>query len=288
MPSPSVLITGSSTGIGRAAVTEFLEAGWQVFASLRRSQERRSEFDHELDRFGSALRLLELDVCSAVEREAVASEILEWGPLHCLVNNAGYGLFGALEDLDEDQLREVMETNFFAPALFTRRLLPALRKAQGCVLNVSSVMGRAGAPLNSGYCSSKFALEGLSECLYYELKPHGVRVGIIEPGGHRTQFAQSVRWAGGDSPAYRAATAAYKSMLRRLSTRVGGSPPDGVAKRIVELASAKRVPLRRRIGADAGAMALLEVLPPRARHKTYELLWGQALRPPKQRAKEEA
>jgi NAD(P)-dependent dehydrogenase (short-subunit alcohol dehydrogenase family) len=193
------LVTGSSTGIGRLAVSELLRRGWSVLATMRRADERRDLFAEELAANPGTLEVMSLDVADAGERAAVAAHVMETGVLDCLINNAGYGLFGALEDLSEEQLRRQFEVNFFGAALLTRDLLPALRRCGGSVLLVSSVLGRTGFPLTSGYCASKYALEGLGEALYYELQPLGVRVGIVEPGGRRTRFGDNVEWAAGST-----------------------------------------------------------------------------------------
>jgi NAD(P)-dependent dehydrogenase (short-subunit alcohol dehydrogenase family) len=256
------LVTGASSGIGRLTVSEFLRRGWAVIATMRRAEERRALFAEELAAHAGALELMSLDVADAGERAEVVARVLETGALDCLVNNAGYGLFGALEDVSEEQLRRQFEVNFFAAAFLTRELLPALRRARGSVLLVSSVLGRAGFPLTGGYCASKFALEGLGEALYHELRPSGVRVGIVEPGGRKTGFAANVEWAVGESETYREATAAYRALLDRVRGRRGERSGQAVAAALVRLAEARTVPLRTRIGGDAAAMRVAAALLP--------------------------
>ena len=116
---------------------------------------------------------------------------------------------------------------------------------------VASVLGRAGFPLTGGYCASKFALEGLGEALYYELRPLGVRVGIVEPGGRRTNFGDNVEWAEGASDTYREVTAAYRGLLDKVRGRRGKRSAESVVDALVRLAEARRVPLRTRVGGDA-------------------------------------
>jgi NAD(P)-dependent dehydrogenase (short-subunit alcohol dehydrogenase family) len=272
-----VLVTGASSGIGRQAVSEFLRRGWSVLATMRRAAERRRElYADEMLAHPGALEVTSLDVADAGERAALVARVMETGVLDCLVNNAGYGLFGALEDLSEEQLRRQLEVNFVGAALLTRDLLPALRRCGGSVLMVSSVLGRAGFPLTSGYCASKFALEGLGESLYYELRPLGVRVGIVEPGGRKTSFGANVEWADGASEPYRQTTAAYRALLDRVRGRRGKRSGEAVAAAIVRLAEATRVPLRTRIGGDAAAMSAAELLPERTRTRLFGAMFRRA------------
>ena len=272
-----VLVTGSSSGIGRLAVSELLRRGWSVLATMRRADERRDLFAGELAANPGTLEVMSLDVADPAERAAVVAHVMETGVLDCLINNAGYGLFGALEDLSEEQLRRQFEVNFFGAALFTRDLLPALRRCGGSVLLVSSVLGRAGFPLTSGYCASKYALEGLGEALYYELQPLGVRVGIVEPGGRRTRFGDNVEWAAGSAEPYREVTSSYRRLLDRVRGRGGKRSAESVVTALVRLAEAKTVPLRTRVGGDAAAMSLAEsLLPERARTRLFGAMFRRA------------
>lgn len=272
-----VLVTGSSSGIGRLAVSEFLRRGWSVLATLRRAEERDELFAEERAAHPGALEVMSLDVADPGQRAAVVRHVMETGVLDCLVNNAGYGLFGALEDLSEEQLRRQLEVNFFGAALLTRDLLPALRRCGGSVLLVSSVLGRAGFPLTSGYCASKFALEGLGEALYYELRPLGVRVGIVEPGGRRTRFGDNVEWAEGASETYREATASYRALLDRVRGRRGKRSAEAVVAALARLAEARSVPLRTRVGGDAAAMSVAgAILPERTRTRLFGAMFRRA------------
>jgi len=175
--------------------------------------------------------------------------------LDCLVNNAGYGLFGAFEDLAEHQIRRQLEVNFFGAALLTRELLPALRRRRGRVINISSVVGFCALPLSSAYCSSKFALEGLSESLFHELRPCGVQVALVEPGRFRTRFGDNVRWGERSldaASAYARQTANYRRLKERYSSGEG-VPAGPVVRAVLRLAHARRMPLRTRVGRDAAA-----------------------------------
>ena len=262
MADKRALITGTSTGIGRAAVTAFLERGWHVLAGLRDAEGRSSLFAADAERFGDRLELLELDMTSVRDRDHARARVEAGGGLDCLINNAGYGLFGALENLSEAQIRAQFEVNTFGAILLTQAMLPALRRRRGSLLNVSSVFGEVGFPLAGAYCGSKYALEGFTEALRLELAPHGVRVGLLEPGNHRTSFGENLAWGERDEPAYAAQNRAYQQFRRRLSRRPSSGGPAPVVRALCRLAEAEKVPLRTRIGRDVRSVALLRALLP--------------------------
>jgi NAD(P)-dependent dehydrogenase (short-subunit alcohol dehydrogenase family) len=258
-----VLITGTSSGFGRDLCTAFLESGWSVYATLRGAQARRELFAADEARYGKALTVLSLDVTDAGQREKAARAVEVDGGLDCLVNNAGFGLIGPFEELSEEQWRGQMEVNFFGAVFLTRRLLPSLRESKGKVINVSSVLGLTAFPLNAAYCASKFAVEGMSEALYYELKPHGVQVALVEPGAVRTKMAQNlVHPTVPDASVYRGQMDAYERMLAKMLKRPG-TPTTAVVNAVVRLAESRRMPLRTIVGKDAHAMGALQKLLPR-------------------------
>src|SRR5688572_23972764 len=167
MSKKVVLITGSSSGFGRLLVKAFLARDWTVVGTLRNAQRSEEIFHEELKAYAGRFFAPPLDVTREEER-AAACDFIERrfeGRLDCLVNNAGFGLFGPLEESSEAQIREQMEVNFFGTVLLTRSLLPSLRKSGGRIINISSAMGYMGMPLSSMYSASKFALEGFSESL---------------------------------------------------------------------------------------------------------------------------
>jgi NAD(P)-dependent dehydrogenase (short-subunit alcohol dehydrogenase family) len=266
MNNKTVLITGTSSGFGRLLVPEFLREGWTVIATLRNAEQRAELFKNEMSSASDRLFLFSLDVSDEKDREAAAEFIAEHfeGRLDCLVNNAGYGLFGAVEDLSETQIREQLEVNFFGLVLLTQKLLPQIRQAQGRIINLSSVLGYTGMPLAAMYCASKFAVEGFSEGLYYELKPHGVQVALVEPGAFRTSFADKQAWGehsfDKDSP-YQKQTKAY-SHYREERAAGEGTSPTPVIKAVMRLAETARMPMRVRCGKDAkGVYAVKRLLP---------------------------
>ena len=181
----TVLITGASSGFGLASATLFLARGWNVIATMR--SPRPALFDA-----GDRLLVTSLDVTDppSISR-AVAEGIARFGQIDVLVNNAGVGLFGALEATPDDVIRQVFETNTFGVMATTRAVVPHLReRGSGTIVNVTSSVTIAPMPLVAAYAASKSAIEGFSESLAHELLPFGVRVKIVEPGlAPSTSFA---------------------------------------------------------------------------------------------------
>jgi NAD(P)-dependent dehydrogenase (short-subunit alcohol dehydrogenase family) len=175
----TVLITGTSTGLGRAAVRHFARQGWNVIATMR-----RPEVDTELSGLGDVF-VTRLDVQDRASiAAAIEAGISRFGRIDALVNNAGFGLFGVLESTPREKIQEQFEVNVFGVMDVIRGLLPHFRERKsGLILNVSSGAGVFTLPMLSLYCASKFALEGFSEALSYELSSQNIVVKIIEPGG---------------------------------------------------------------------------------------------------------
>jgi NAD(P)-dependent dehydrogenase (short-subunit alcohol dehydrogenase family) len=249
----TALVTGCSSGFGKQTVLRFLaDPGWQVIATTRHKEDIGLPAD-------SRLLVARLNVAIAEDRARLAELIRDQfgGRLDCLVNNAGYGLAGPLEDLSDEQIRAQFEVNFFAPLFLIRELLPALRTAQGKIINISSVFGFVGMPLQSLYVASKFALEGLSESLHHELSHHRVSVTLVEPGGFRTGFSTNVEWAAEhDQTAYGEQIRGLRQLWSRLATRKGNDPND-VAAKVVQLANSSKMPVRCRVGNDCHAVYYL-------------------------------
>jgi NAD(P)-dependent dehydrogenase (short-subunit alcohol dehydrogenase family) len=285
MSRKTVLITGCSSGFGHLLVPEFLREGWQVIATMRDANNRQAPFNKELQQYGDQLTVLSLDVTNEEERRAAGVFIKERfaGRLDCLVNNAGYGLFGAVEDLSEAQIRQQMEVNFFGLVLLTQRLLPQLRHSRGRIINISSVLGFMAMPMSVMYCASKFAVEGFSEGLAYELQPHGVQVALVEPGAFRTGFAEKLTWGDKSSDAtspYQKQTAAYRKYREKRASGEG-TDPTPVIKAVLRLAEMKKMPMRVRCGNDAkagyaGKRALPEFLQTKIFSSLYRKIFAGA------------
>ena len=182
--TPTILITGASSGIGRAAAKRFQSAGWQVIATMRTPQHER-----ELNTLDRVLveRLDVLDLASI--DSAVAAGLARFGRIDVLLNNAGYGAYGPLEATPIEKIRRQFDVNVLGVLATTKAVLPHMRaQGSGTVLNISSIGGKMTFPLGSLYHGTKFAVEGLSESLHYELLPLGIRVKVIEPGMVKTDM----------------------------------------------------------------------------------------------------
>jgi len=199
------MITGTSSGIGRATAVLLASRGWRVFATMRNLQ-ARSALEHALQEAGVAdgVEIEQLDVTSSASFQAAVASILSrtGNRLDAVVHNAGVAAAGALEDVPESELRRVMETNFFGVLGLTRALLPTFRyQRRGRIVVVSSEAAFMGQPTNSIYCASKWALEGWAESMAYELEPFGIDIILIEPGPYRTEIWRSTpRIQPADSP----------------------------------------------------------------------------------------
>ena len=192
---PAALITGTSTGIGHVTAEVLAARGWRVFATMR-DLTRKESLESALRNAGLEERVTfeQLDISNRASIHAAVASILSQteNTLDAVVHNAGVAVAGALEDLPESEIRRVMETNFFGVLELTRTLLPTFRaQRRGRIVLVSSQAAFAGQPANSIYCASKWALEGWTESLAYELDAFGIHVIVIEPGPYRTQIWRS-------------------------------------------------------------------------------------------------
>lgn len=248
--APLVLITGCSSGFGRRMVTHFLEAGWTVVATLRNAKERQKNFTSELKKYGDRLMLVEFDVTSPKDRAAVTKIIRQKGKLDALVNNAGFMLLGAFEETTEEQMRRQFDVNFWGVALLIQDMLPFLRQSKGIIINISSIFGVLTWPLSSLYCASKHALEGLSASLKQELKPHGVRVALIEPGSHgATDLGNNTQWAHRilENSIYQNQTTNYRQLRENLRNEKTDAN-EKVARLTVKIAHQKSPRLHHPVG----------------------------------------
>jgi len=243
-------VTGSSRGLGRALVEEILAAGDKVVATARKPEELADLAKVH----GEKIRMVKLDVTSSADSERAINEAIKaFGVIDVVVNNAGYGFQGAFEEMTPDEFKGQIDTNFWGVVNVTRAVLPVLRK-QGCghIIQITSIGGRLGIPGFSGYHAAKFAVEGLSEALAQEIKPLGLKLTVVEPGGIRTDFA-------GASMAYAKPLEAYAStvgaMRKALEQRNGSQPgdPRKAALAILKLVDLPEPPLRLPLGNDAMA-----------------------------------
>ncbi|MDP4105265.1 MAG: oxidoreductase [Bacillota bacterium] len=247
-----VLITGASSGIGEATAIRLNKAGYIVYASARRIDKMK-----HLEEQG--IHILKMDVTDDASMvQAIDTITNEQGIIDILVNNAGYGSYGALEDVPMSEAKYQFEVNLFGMARLTQLVLPYMRKNHfGKIVNISSIGGKLYEPLGSWYHSSKYALEGLSDCLRLEVKDYGIDVIVIEPGGIKTE------WAGiaGDKLLKTSGNGAYGELAKKYGNFFkngnGGSEPDLIAKIIEKSISVKRPKARYAAGFLAKPLLLI-------------------------------
>lgn len=275
--SRTVIITGATSGFGVAMVREFLAKGDTVIATGRNLNTRSDIFSSEKSKFKHQLIEVNLDVTSEAECLSFKKFIDEKNyKIDILINNAGYGLFGALADLSLEQIRHQFEVNFFGTVRITQSLLPMIIKSKGKIFNFSSVFGFSGFPLSSAYCASKFAVEGFSESLDYELRPHGVQVCLIEPGGYRTKFGTSSMWGQHSDKAFEVQTKNYHALRQKMMTRKNYQDPADLAAGVWSLSNRSSLPLRVPFGKDAKATAFIrKIMPAFALHRMSHKMFNK-------------
>lgn len=258
MPEPVAIVTGASSGIGEATARRLHDLGYRVYAAARR-----------LDRMAGLADLGVIAVSTDLTDDAAMVSLVdrvigETGRIDVLVNNAGYGSYGALEEVPMDEARRQVEVNLFALARLTQLVIPHMRdRRSGTVVNVSSIGGRFGEPLGGWYHATKFAVEGLSDSIRGELAPFGIDVVVIEPGGIRTEWgpiaAAGLLKLSGEGP-YTEQARRHASVLAAGDT--SGSSPDVVARAIGRAVTARRPRTRYAVGSGAKPILLAAWLLP--------------------------
>lgn len=249
------LVTGASAGIGEAAVRRLLADGWRVFAAARRLDRMR----HLAEAGAEPISLDLTDDASILAAVATIRE--RAGRLDLLVNNAGYGSYGAIEDVPMAEARRQVEVNLFGLARLCQLALPMMRaRRSGTIVNVTSIGGKFGEPFGGWYHATKFAVEGLSDCLRLELRPFGIRVVVVEPGAIRTEWAgiaaQSLRDRSGGG-AYSPWARRHAALLSSADSSRIVSPPEVVAETIARAARARRPRIRYATGGGARTFLFL-------------------------------
>jgi NAD(P)-dependent dehydrogenase (short-subunit alcohol dehydrogenase family) len=259
MTSKVALVTGASSGIGEATALKLRELGYTVYGAARRVERMKELADN-------GVRLLSMDVTDDGSlRTGVERIISQSGRIDVLVNNAGYGSYGALEDVPLSEARYQFEVNVFGAVRLIQLVLPQMRlQRSGTIVNISSMGGRIHTPLGGWYHGTKFALEALSDCLRLETKPFGIDVVVIEPGSIRTEWggiaADALRKVSGTGPYRRQAEDMAKSMDSERS-----SPPSVVADAVAKAVTARRPRTRYLVGFAARPLVTLRrLLPDRA------------------------
>lgn len=245
----TILVTGASSGIGKATAKVFAERGWNVVATMR-----STDGQDALTSNGSTF-VTRLDVTDPASIDsAVGAGIARFGHIDVLLNNAGYALLGPLEAVSMDQVRRQFETNVLGLIAVTKAVLPHFRvRRAGTIINVSSIVGRLTFPLGALYDGTKFAVEGISEALCYELREIGVRMKIIEPGLVATNFGRAMEFV--NDPAlteYQGIVGAMGRASEALAAQAG--PPDTVAETIYRAATDDADTLRYPACDDAARM----------------------------------
>ena len=260
MDKKVILLTGASSGIGYQTAKDLASLGHTVYAVARRLEQMEP-----LKAYG--VLPLRLDITDAEAcREVVNDLIRREGRLDVLINNAGYGLYGAIEDVSLQDVRQVFEVNVFALSRLTQLVLPQMRQqGGGRIINLSSIAGRVATPFGAWYHATKFAVEGLSEALRLELAPHGIEVVLIEPGGIKTDFGdltadelEAVSRGG----AYEAEADRMAGLIRRLYHGGLFSSPEIVSRAIVNAVQSKRPRVRYLVGFGARPLFFLHRLLP--------------------------
>ena len=253
------IVTGSSSGIGYATSLLLARNGFYTYASAR-DINKSATLESIANTEGLPLKLIQLDVTDDSSVKSAVEKIMsEKGRIDVLVNNAGYGLFGAFEDLSLEEIKAQFETNFFGVIRVTQCVLPIMRNGGvgGIIVNISSLNGHIAFPVISAYVATKFALEGLSESIAYELEPFGIKVILIEPGAIGSNFMKgSVSSKRALDPKSPYSELVQKVRFKISSDHENATQPEEVAKIIVKAISSEKPEFRYVVGSDA--VTLLE------------------------------
>lgn len=271
MQPKTVLITGCSSGIGRATALAFAEEGWTVYATARDPDDIEPLAD-------AGCETAALDVTDEADIDRVVNRILdEEGVISCLVNNAGYGQFGPVEDVPMEKVEQQYEVNVYGPHRLIKAVLPHMRREEdGTIINLSSVAGRVSFPGGGVYCGSKFAIEGMSDALRAEVEPFDIDVVVIEPGPVQTSFSDRAEDEVNNGMERSDAYEDFYTMFDDTQAIGGDGPgsvtPERVAEDVVNAASSTKPPARVPVGTVAKASVLARFVPDSARDALWSLL----------------
>ena len=258
MNSKVALVTGASSGIGEATALRLKALGYTVYAAARRVDRMRPLAD-------AGVQVLAMDVTDDASMQAGIEEIVRRsGRIDVLVNNAGYGSYGAVEDVPLEEARAQFDVNVFGAVRLIQLAVPHMRSQRsGTIVNITSMGGKIHTPLGAWYHGTKFALEGISDSLRLELQPFGIDVVIIEPGGIRTEWAgiaaDKLRGVSGKGPYANQARAVAESMIGEANSK-RLSPPELIADTIAAAVSARRPKTRYAVGFGAKPLIFLRRL----------------------------
>lgn len=260
-----VLITGASSGIGKGTAEYLKNQGFRVYGTSRKTHPEDNGQDNAKTPDTGFIRTIQLDVCSEESvKNAVDYVIQKEGHIDILINNAGYGIAGSVEDTSLDEAYSQLNTNFFGMLRMCRKVLPHMRKQQnGLIINISSVAGLISIPYQSMYSASKYAIEAVTEAMRIEVEPFGIKVSMVEPGDTRTGFTDKRQFvAAANDPAYEERFT--KSINSMIKSEMNGPGPDKVVKAVARIISSKNPPIRITAGFSYKAIVFLKrILPAR-------------------------
>ncbi len=261
----TILITGASSGFGLETAKLFTQNGWKVIACVRKTSDCS-----DLKKVSDTIRIVEMDVSddrSVVHAFGKISRLTD--TIDVLMNNAGFGYIGAIEDFTIDEVKEQFETNFFGAIRVIHNVAPIMRKQKnGLIINVSSINGRVSFPLYGMYSASKFALETVSEALAFELRPFGIRVVVVEPGTFQTNFVNNKKHPKQSLSGRSVYKRVFDTFHRRLerakkSKLIFAMNPEIVARKIWSISDTKHPKLRYLVGFDAHLYYFLDRIVPK-------------------------
>lgn len=252
-----ILITGASSGMGKDAAVELIKQGHTVYTVARRIEKMK-----DLEELGG--HPIKMDVTNEAEIEHVVKTVIEKeGKIDVLWNNAGYGLYGAVEDIPVDDARRQFEVNLFGLAAITQKVLPYMReKNSGTIINTSSMGGKMYTPLGAWYHATKHALEGWSDCLRLELKEFNINVVVLEPGAIATEFGdvmyEPMVKTSGNGP-YKKLVDGMKAAMEMYEKPGGASPTSVITNTIVKIVNSEKPKTRYRVGKWAKPMVWMRI-----------------------------
>lgn len=252
-----VIVTGTSSGIGFETAVLLARNGFMTYATMRNpvKSTRLSDLANK-EKLDIKIRKLDVNDETGIN-ETIDQVISETGRIDVLVNNAGYAIFGALEDTALDEIREQFETNFFGPVRTIKAVIPIMKKQNGGkIINLSSMVGRFGVPFNSAYVASKFALEGITESTRYELHDYNIKIILVEPGIIKSHFFQNVKLSNKSTSSY---SKLLKKRMEGIETMLKkATHPEIVAEVILDIINSRNTNIRYLVGHDAEFMLKLK------------------------------
>jgi NAD(P)-dependent dehydrogenase (short-subunit alcohol dehydrogenase family) len=245
------VVTGSSSGIGKETSLTLARNGFLTYATMR-NLNKGENIKSLAEKEKLPLKTVQLEVTDDISvKNAIQAITAESNRIDVLVNNAGYTVFGAFEDLSMEEIKALYETNLFGVIRVTQAVLPIMRRQKsGIIVNISSALGRFGLPIISAYVGAKFAIEGLSESMAYELEPFGIKMVLVEPGFIKTDIGDNRVTAKKSQDA----NSPYSELMQQMVSYIGHvprSPPDVVAKALLKAVTSENPSLRYLAGKDA-------------------------------------